>query len=776
MSKVILKCVVQRLSNYKLCPIKCALKVNLLFMKVQSSNRSFHLLTQVFCVPIVQFMEKKRLITSALPYVNNIPHLGNLIQVLSADVFARFCRLKGYDTLYICGTDEYGTATETRALEEGITPKELCDRYYKVHKDIYDWFEIAFDKFGRTSTPEQTEIVQHIFTKVYENGYINEKTIEQLYCEHDQRYLADRYVRGECPHCGYDDARGDQCESCGKLLDPVDLISPRCGTCGNKPVMKQTNHLYIDLPAILPKLQEWISKAQVKGNWARNAIQMTQSWIRDGLKERCITRDLKWGIPVPLDGYRDKVFYVWFDAPIGYISITATHTDDWKAWWQNPEEVELFQFIGKDNIPFHTVIFPSSLIGSGEDWTLLHHMSSSEYLNYESGKFSKSKGVGVFGTDAQDTGIPADVWRFYIFYNRPEKSDYTFTWKDFQEKVNSELIGNLGNLANRTLTFLTRFFDSKVIGAPEDSRMWPKVRELEEKATVHLDAAELKDGLRTIFEIADIGNKVFQDAEPWKTRKEDPESTHALLSNLVYLIRDLGIMVQPYMPATSRKLLGLLGIENADWNTIGKLEGITEVQKPEILFKRLEDDHINAMKEKFSGTQKEREEAVKKPAVEEEFRDKVDLRVAKIIDIQRHPEADKLFIEKLDDGTGEERQIVSGLVPYYTEEELLNKNIILVNNLKPAKLRGVKSQGMLLAAEEGDKIEVIFADNAAVGDRVVAKGFEPEEEKTLKKLKIDQFFEIPLKVEANIVKAGNAELEVNGSILKTVNVKSGEVG
>ncbi len=332
---------------------------------------------------------ERRLITSALPYVNNIPHLGNLIQVLSADVFARYCRLAGYETLYICGTDEYGTATETKALEEGITPRELCDRYHAVHRDIYAWFNIAFDHFGRTSVPVHTETTQHIFLKLHENGYITQHVLRQPYCENDQRFLADRYVLGTCPHCGYPDARGDQCENCGKLLDPTELIEPRCSVCGTKPVIRETTHLFIDLLALLPKLRNWIESAAEKGFWARNAVQMTYAWMRDGLKERAITRDLKWGIPVPLDGFRNKVFYVWFDACIGYISITAEHTpNDWKSWWYAPESVKLFQFIGKDNIPFHTVIFPSSLLGTGENWTTLYHMSSTEYLNYEGGKFS----------------------------------------------------------------------------------------------------------------------------------------------------------------------------------------------------------------------------------------------------------------------------------------------------------------------------------------------------------------------------------------------------
>ncbi len=414
---------------------------------------------------------KRRLVTAALPYVNNIPHLGNLIQVLSADVFARFCRSRGYETLYICGTDEYGTATETKALEEGISPRELCDRYHAVHEEIYEWFDIAFDHFGRTSTPQQTEIVQSLFLDLDRNGYIKEHTTEQLFCPDCARFLADRYVRGTCPHCGYEEARGDQCENCGKLLEPEELKDPRCSTCGGTPHLKQTKHLYIDLPAIQDSYTPWLAEASEKGKWAKNAVQMTQAWIRDGLHERAITRDLKWGIPVPKEGFEDKVFYVWFDAPVGYISITKSLDDalgengfGWESWWLDPSNVELFQFIGKDNIPFHTVIFPSTLIGSGRSWTKLFHMSSTEYLNYESGKFSKSKGVGVFGSDAKESGIPADAWRFYIFYNRPEKSDTQFTWKDFQEKMNSELIGNLGNLVNRTLTFVSRYYGGKIPG------------------------------------------------------------------------------------------------------------------------------------------------------------------------------------------------------------------------------------------------------------------------------------------------------------------------
>ncbi len=760
---------------------------------------------------------KRRLVTSALPYVNNVPHLGNLIQVLSADVFARFCRLRGYETLYVCGTDEYGTATETKAAEEGVTPRALCDRYHALHADIYKWFDIAFDKFGRTSTPAQTEITQSIFLALDRAGYVVERTIEQLHCPKCERFLADRFVRGVCPRCGYQDARGDQCEHCGTLLDPTELKEPRCSSCGSTPVPKSTKHLYIDLPKIRPLLETWIADASSKGFWANNAIQMTQAWIRDGLKERAITRDLKWGIPVPKKGYEDKVFYVWFDAPIGYISITATHAAeagyDWKSWWKNPDEVELFQFIGKDNIPFHTVIFPSSLLGSGETWTLLHHMSSTEYLNYESGKFSKSKGIGVFGTDAVESGIPADVWRFYVFYNRPEKADALFTWKDFQEKVNGELIGNLGNLVNRTLAFIERFYDGKVPEAESDPIFWESVRAMEADIAAKLERAELREAFRKAFELSSFANKSFQDGEPWKTRKEKPEVAARLLKDLCYVVRDLAVIMRPYIPQSAERMVSFLGLSFADdklsWADIGRPVGIETLSKSEVLFSKLEDDFVTELRDRYSGSQKERDAAkaaaqgaestdqeatiASAPAAvsttppvaadtrppEERFLSTIDLRVAEIVKIERHPKADKLYIETISFGE-EERVIVSGLVPYYKEEELLGKRIIVAYNLKAAKLRGVESKGMLLAAsaknaEGANVVEVLDAGSAPLGTRV-SLGDAASADIAVPEIDIDTFFSIPIRTVGHAVMTGATPLMVAGNALKTTIVEAGEVG
>lgn len=350
------------------------------------------------------------LITSALPYVNNVPHLGNIIGcVLSADVFARYCRVRGRNTLYISGTDEYGTATETKALEEGLTPQQICDKYHVLHSQIYKFFDIGFDYFGRTTTKEQTQIGQEIFMKLYNNGYLKEMTVLQLYCEPCSRFLSDRFVEGTCPSCGYEDARGDQCDRCTKYLtSATELKNPRCKVCGQcKVITKNSEQVFLDLPSLEGKerLAEWLDKQSEA--WTPNARHIAKSWMKEGLKERCITRDLKWGTPVPLDQYKDKVFYVWFDAPIGYISMTANYTPNWKQWWVNPNkevEIDYYQFMAKDNVPFHSILFPASLKGTREPWTLVKHLIATEYLNYEDGKFSKSRGVGVFGSDVMETG------------------------------------------------------------------------------------------------------------------------------------------------------------------------------------------------------------------------------------------------------------------------------------------------------------------------------------------------------------------------------------
>lgn len=766
----------------------------------------------------------RRLITAALPYVNNIPHLGNIIQSLSGDVFARYCRSKGYDTLYICGTDEYGTATETKALEEKTDPRSLCDHYYKEHTNIYKWFNINFDKFGRTSNQQCTEITQGLFNDLDAAGLIKEHVNKQLFCPHCNMFLADRYVDGTCPKCGSTKARGDQCDECGSLLDPIELKEPKCHTCGSTPEVRETKHLYIDLPALSDKLNAWVEKASVEGRWADNAINMTKAWIRDGLQERGITRDLKWGIPVPKGGYEDKVFYVWFNAPIGYLSITKQLADelikegkqsfDWKSWWIPSEseeakgkgKVDLFQFIGKDNIPFHTVIFPCTLLGSPHEWTKLHHMSSTEYLNYEDGKFSKSRGVGVFGSDAIETGIPADAWRFYIFYNRPEKQDYQFTWKDFMEKLNGELIGNLGNLVNRTLLFVNKYYEGKIPEAPVDEELWAQVKELEKKATEYLEWAELKDAFRTMFEISDICNKKFQATEPWKARTENPAVADSLIHNLCYVIKDLMIMMNPYMPQYTQKIMSYFGktIEEKKvgmetkpgytWADLGVTEGLTTVGPTEVFFKPLDQKTMLAFREKFGGQQKAKKEEKKAdkkakkaepvvlPVEQQEafFNSTIELTVAKIVDVKPNPEGEKLFIETLDDGSGTPRTIQSGLRMYLKEEDLLGKHVVIASNLAPRTMRGVESRGMLLAgdykdADGKDCVEVLDVSWAAPGTKIVIEGADP---KAAKKAEItgDEFFSVQIKSVDGVVQIAGKPLMADGKAVKTTKALNSDIG
>jgi methionyl-tRNA synthetase len=548
-------------------------------------------------------------------------------------------------------------------------------------------------------------------------------------------------------------------------------------------------------------LETWLKDASQKGFWAKNALQLTQAWIRDGLRERAITRDLKWGIPVPRQGYEKKVFYVWFDAPIGYISITGnlgeeTASDasfsNWRDfvnyWWKKPDEVELFQFIGKDNIPFHTVIFPSSLLGSGDEWTMLHHISSTEYLNYESGKFSKSRGIGVFGTDAIETGIPADVWRFYIFYNRPEKSDALFTWKDFQEKVNGELIGNLGNLVNRTLSFVNRYFNGKLPRGKSDPVFWAEVSARESAIADKLDRAELRDAFRDIFELSSYANKYFQDSQPWRLKDEDTEKAGSVIRDLTFIVRDLSILIKPYMPQAAGKIASFFNLKHGKdfgWKDIGRAEGLPDNApvKNEVLFAKLENEQIDALREKYSGSQKERESEVKKP-----FSAVMDLRVAKIEKIERHPKADKLYVLSLEAGEGvtgerDERTIVSGLVPFYTEQELFGKKIIVAYNLKPAKLRGIESKGMLLAAGDNkgsgpngealERCDVIDAGSSPTGTRLL-----PEGEKAAAaplEIDIDTFFSYPIAVSNYHVQSGGKNLCLDGKPVKTSVIPEGEV-
>lgn len=659
---------------------------------------------------------RKILVTSALPYVNNIPHLGNMCCIIAADIYTRFLRSTGVDVISVLGTDEHGSTTEIKAVQEGKTPQEITDLYFAEHQKIYTWFNTAFDCFGRTSSPENHQITQEIFADLDANGFITSHTTVQLFDEKAQKFLPDRFVEGTCPHCQYAQARGDQCDNCGSLLDPQDLINPVSVITKTTPVPRHSTHLYIDLPKLQDDIVAWVDAN--KQHWSLNARTTTQGWLERGLKERCITRDLSWGVPVLKEGYTDKVFYSWFDAPIGYISITKENRDDWKEWWQH-DAVELVQFMGKDNIPFHTILFPAFLMGTKKPWTLLKKICVNEFLNYKGGKFSKSKGVGVFGDGAMHSGLPADAYRFYITAVFPDKEDTVFDWDDFAAKYNNELIANFANLTNRTLQFVKKFYDGTV---PSGQPL--PMPEVYAAVAGHYGNAEHKLALKEIMAFCKHWNTYFQNNQPWKLIDEDPLAAQRVIAALVHAIRDAAIMIAPIMPQTATSMLAQLGLPEQKWDALGTpLSSPLVLNQPQILFEKLEAATVESLKAKFSGAQQAVSRAPSSDAEESSGTrmsglDALDLRVGRIVSVEPHPNADKLFVEQIDMG-GQTRQIVSGLRGHYTPDELLGKHVVVIANLKPASLRGVASEGMLLAAQDAEgNVGVVEAPHSAPGSQV----------------------------------------------------------
>ncbi|KAI1059102.1 hypothetical protein LB507_004150 [Fusarium sp. FIESC RH6] len=556
--------------------------------------------------------QRNVLITSALPYVNNVPHLGNIIgSVLSADVFSRYNKARGRTTLYISGTDEYGTATETRALQEGVTPKELCDKYHVLHKEIYDWFDIDFDYFGRTTTEKQTEISQDIFKSLHRNGFLEERTTLQPYCPEHNAFLADRFIEGTCPRCQYDDARGDQCDQCGNLLNALELVNPRCKLDGATPTPRETSHQYLRLDKLETEVGDWFSTSQ---GWSKNGARITEGQLKEGLIPRPITRDLKWGTPVPLPGYENKVLYVWFDACIGYISITAHKTSDWEKWWKNPDEVQLYQFMGKDNVPFHSVVFPSSLLGTGEKWTMCHYLDATDYLNYEAGKFSKSRGVGVSGNDAASTGVSASVWRYYLLSSRPESGDTRFDWRSFMYNNNSELLANLGNFVNRLIKFTIKHFNGRVPdyspGNSDESftSLSKDINELLAKYLDNMEAVHLRAGLDVAMTISSWGNQYLnQNGFGSAMVTDSPDRAASVVGhglNLVYL---LSALFYPFMPAISADIASQLNAPlqtiSEQWTGEDLLPGHS-IGEPKHLFRKIEEKKIEEWRQRFGGADK----------------------------------------------------------------------------------------------------------------------------------------------------------------------------
>ena len=556
----------------------------------------------------------KILITSALPYVNGVPHLGHLVGcLLPSDVYARYMRMMGHEVLYVCGTDEHGTPSEVGAAKEGMDVADYCLKYHNRHKEAYDAFNLSFDYFGRTSSEQNREITYHIFEQLDKNGLIEEESIKQIFSIDDNRFLPDRYVTGTCPHCGYDKARGDQCENCTKVLDPTELINPRSTISGSTNLeVRETKHLFLNLPKLEKQLAEWVKSKEPF--WPDVAYSIAQKWLKEGLRPRCITRDLKWGFPVPKKGFEDKVFYVWFDAPIGYLGITKQWADEkpgernWKDWWLDAKDVYYVQFMGKDNVPFHSISFPATLLGTGENWTKVDYLKGMSYLTFEGGKFSKSEQRGVFAEDAVKE-FPADYWRYWLISNAPEASDSSFTFDLFAGVVNKDLNGVLGNFVSRVMKMTASKIGAEVPAGGE-------MTEVEEKADnycKYMEGLEFKKAMNELRAIWVDGNNYISVTEPWTVIKTDPARAAAILRVCLNLIRIYALLSAPVMPETSAKILAKFGLNAADmpvlkgFNAAKEIEALQPGHKFEVgdaLFERIAPEKTEELKAKYGSDKK----------------------------------------------------------------------------------------------------------------------------------------------------------------------------
>lgn len=564
----------------------------------------------------------KILITSALPYVNGVPHLGHLVGcLLPSDVYARYMRMMGHEVLYVCGTDEHGTPSEVGAAKEGMDVADYCLKYHNRHKEAYDAFNLSFDYFGRTSSEQNREITYHIFEQLDKNGLIEEESIKQIFSIDDNRFLPDRYVTGTCPHCGYDKARGDQCENCTKVLDPTELINPRSTISGSTNLeVRETKHLFLNLPKLEKQLAEWVKSKEPF--WPDVAYSIAQKWLKEGLRPRCITRDLKWGFPVPKKGFEDKVFYVWFDAPIGYLGITKQWADEkpgernWKDWWLDAKDVYYVQFMGKDNVPFHSISFPATLLGTGENWTKVDYLKGMSYLTFEGGKFSKSEQRGVFAEDAVKE-FPADYWRYWLISNAPEASDSSFTFDLFAGVVNKDLNGVLGNFVSRVMKMTASKIGAEVPADGEMTEVEEKlIADLQEKADnycKYMEGLEFKKAMNELRAIWVDGNNYISVTEPWTVIKTDPARAAAILRVCLNLIRIYALLSAPVMPETSAKILAKFGLNAADmpvlkgFNAAKEIEALQPGHKFEVgdaLFERIAPEKTEELKAKYGSDKK----------------------------------------------------------------------------------------------------------------------------------------------------------------------------
>lgn len=656
---------------------------------------------------------KRTTVTSALPYANGPVHIGHLAGVyVPADIYVRYLRLKGEEVLFIGGSDEHGVPITIKAKKEGVTPQDIVDRYHGIIKKSFEDFGISFDIYSRTTSTTHREMASDIFKTIdSKDGFVIQSS-EQYYDPTAQQFLADRYITGKCPHCGNEKAYGDQCEACGTSLNPTDLINPKSAISGSEPVMKETKHWYLPLDKHEAWLSEWILENHKE--WKPNVYGQCKSWLDMGLQPRAVSRDLDWGIPVPAEGAEGKVLYVWFDAPIGYISNTKELLPDtWEKWWKDPE-TRLLHFIGKDNIVFHCIVFPVMLKAEGS-FILPDNVPANEFLNLEGDKISTSRNWAVWLHEyLQEFPGKQDVLRYVLTANAPETKDNDFTWKDFQARNNSELVAIYGNFINRALVLTQKYFDG-VVPALGDLTDYDR-QTLDEFANVKADVEKLLDNFRfrdaqkEAMNLARIGNKYLADTEPWKLAKTDMSRVETIMHLSLQIAANLAIAFEPFLPFSSEKLRNMLGLKTFDWKELGCIDLLKageQLGTPELLFEKIEDATIEAQVHKLLDTKKANEAAAFKPeAVKENvaFDDfmKLDFRVATVLDCQKVPKADKLLQFKLDDGMGE-RTILSGIAAYYPNpEELIGTQVCFIANFEPRKLRGIMSEGMILSAENPD--------------------------------------------------------------------------
>ncbi|HTY38896.1 MAG TPA: methionine--tRNA ligase [Bacteroidota bacterium] len=673
------------------------------------------------------------LVTAALPYANGLLHLGHLAGAyLPADIYVRYQRAMKRDVLFLCGSDEHGVAITVTAEKEKITPQAVVDHYHTLNKKAFEQFGMSFDNYSRTSLPLHYKTAQEFFAEFHKRGILREKEEQQLYCEKDKMFLADRYVEGTCPNCKNTEARGDQCENCGTWLNQSELIDPKCKICGTTPVVRSTSHWYFPLGEFQKRLEAYIDERSKRDGWKDNVLRYCSSWFKDGLQDRAVTRDLSWGVPVPVKGYESKVLYVWFDAVLGYISSGKEwanrigNPDKWKDYWLR-QDTKYVAFIGKDNVVFHCIVFPAMLMAwndaGREQYVLPENVPANEFLNFEGQKFSKSRGWGV---DLQTFlgYFPADPLRYTLAINLPESRDSDFYLKDFQARTNNELADILGNFVNRTLAFTEKNFAGAVprLGTldPRDAAMVALLAEVPGKVGDLYERYKFREGVVETMNLARAANKYFNDSEPWKSFKTDPDRCATTLNVCLQVVRSLAVLMEPVVPVMAQKIWSTLALEGtpcaAGWMSAAErpLQGGHKLRKAEILVTKIEDEQIEKVVSDLSNPavpQVPKPAAEVKPLITIDDFKKVELKLAKVMAAELVPKSSKLLKIQVEIGT-ERRQVVAGIAQHYKPEELVGKTIVVVTNLQPAKLMGQESNGMLLAATDSTGKLAVLTVNA----------------------------------------------------------------